>query len=109
MDRSKAWSTGILLLAGLQPSGTSMPLASMAITSTARIVVAALPALSIRTDHHESPNFGVLTQEGKPFWLEPQHVCRGRGGVHPSALRGVCVLPLLFWAHGQQRHIARLA
>ena len=33
----------------------------------ARIVATALLALSILTVHHESPNIGVLTQEGTTF------------------------------------------
>jgi hypothetical protein len=56
-----------MLLACAQPSGTSKPSESMALTSTARIAVAASLVLSILTVHHESPNIGVLTQKGTTF------------------------------------------
>ena len=67
MDRSKTWSTSTVLLACRQPSGTSTPLASMAVTSTARMVVTVLLALSILTVHHESPSIGLLAHDGTSF------------------------------------------
>jgi hypothetical protein len=53
--------------AAWQPSMISTPLGSVAVTSTERMVVTALLALSIRAVHHESPSNGALAHDATSF------------------------------------------